>query len=1472
MLRWLSIICLLCSVDSVSADDFTAERVIGNQTVFDIQQDKDGFIWVGTDNGLSRYSEDQRKDVIGIRQFQEEDTIYARQSFLKGNAVWFGDNGNLFNYDKLTGKTTKLDHSKTPLAQSVIYITDDGDSSLIIADQKSLYSFSTVDLTFTPIVPQNARINGQIFYIKKVNDLLWIGTFESGFYVLHLPSKLLTQVSNEALLPAKKLRHVTWHNDHYWLGTENGLWILNEKLRPTDLFDIRNNSTLSTQFVNGITATKEFVDVYTHEKLVRIDTKDGTINTRVEWQQFIGASLATTSLRDRDGNLWIGTDQLGLYKLEKIREENTVNAYDSSNFEHISAEDEIWGVTSFEGKFWVVRNDGKLNLFAPATKTIQEISVVDGIAGQDANSSNLGEVKKRSLAWDITTDNNGNPWVASNNGLNIYRYDQETQTATLEQRLFDGQSIFTVTKAMNKAWVVVDGQMTTIDLDTRQSTVIKLPDDNIKVKNILLIEDLSSIWISNDKDELIKVNYKDNVFHNEYQSIRAQGMVKAQDSYWIIDRNRQLRVLDYLTLRENEPPATRLTDNPIISFYSNSKWLWLITSNEIVKLNSKTFSKAFEVSASDFNNISEFNENSLAVDEKSGLLVGGVGGVIHVIPTPLNSQVSTGKPIISNIKVNGVNINQLPDLTQTDNLTSYKSTLHFDYDHAFFNLEFNYVNAHSGDDIIYRYRLNNYIDRWINANRYANSATYSQLASGTYEFEVQASVNRSTWSDSRKLSISIGSPPWLTHTALFSYAILLCSVIVYLWVQARERARSRRVIAENEQRLKQTLMSSGDELWDWHVKTGELIRLNQWKNCDFPKDNIRENNYGATNIHPNDYDRVKQSLNLHLNSGKPYYEIYRLKTDSNKWTWVLDQGTCVEFDEHNNPIRMSGTLKDISQLKITEEKLRLFQRSIETLSDGIFITDPGFNIVRVNEAFCSLTNNQQAEINGKHLLNKTLDLGFSIEQLVSLKEQESLTTEIRYKQGQEEQYFHVLIDAITSAQGEVTNYVGVMSEITQRKKTEQELRYLANYDSLTGLPNRTNLSSTHNRWLAEHKQHALLTMDMDNFKKINDSFNHDVGDHIIKTFGHRIMQFNTQKTLCFRFGGDEFSVLVEYAEISKVIGLAREILNAINHPVKFQQYELTINASIGIALSRQHGTTSQEMLRNADTAMYHAKSRGGDQYQFFNDSLNEDAVRKLQIENLIRHGIKENLFTMFYQPKVNIVDGNIIGMEALVRFEHPEKGLISPAKFIPIAEETGQIIELGNQILEISFKQLSQWVKSGMFNGRVAVNISAHQINQPKFDLLLEQLLRKYDLSAKHVECEITESTLIGDPEHVRKMMKQLKRLGVHLALDDFGTGYSSLAYLTQFPFDTLKIDKTFIDGIVSSKTDRALFASIIDIANNLNLEVVAEGIEDQDQLRILHKYNCEIVQGYLFSAPVSRDNMSDLLATNQQFKFHLSQ
>ena len=458
------------------------------------------------------------------------------------------------------------------------------------------------------------------------------------------------------------------------------------------------------------------------------------------------------------------------------------------------------------------------------------------------------------------------------------------------------------------------------------------------------------------------------------------------------------------------------------------------------------------------------------------------------------------------------------------------------------------------------------------------------------------------------------------------------------------------------------------------------------------------------------------------------------------------------------------------------------------------------------------------------------------------------------------------IDAVHDDDGRISHFVGVFSDITSRKSTEKELLKLANTDPLTELPNRSFFQASHQNLVRKAASHTLLCLDMDNFKKINDSLGHQTGDVLIKQIAKRLQRITGTTATCYRLGGDEFSVLMEdQADIHTITHYAQDILDNLSRPFIINKQEFVLGASIGIAFYPDDGKTPQEMLKNADTAMYFAKNNGGNTYKFFSGEMNQNAVRQLQIENLIRQGIKDDLFTVYYQPKVDIASGKLVSMEALVRFEHPQKGIVSPGQFIPLAEQTGQIVEIGEQVLRKACADTKRWVNAGLFSGRVAVNISAKQFELPNLDDRIEQILKEVGLSPLHLECEITEGTLMENPDQGLEMMKRLRDRGIHLALDDFGTGYSSLAYLKRFPLNTLKIDKAFIDDIAESSTDRHMAAAIINIAHNLGLKVVAEGVEQEKQLTILRRYECEMLQGYLYSKPLNAERFEKLLQENQK-------
>ena len=563
---------------------------------------------------------------------------------------------------------------------------------------------------------------------------------------------------------------------------------------------------------------------------------------------------------------------------------------------------------------------------------------------------------------------------------------------------------------------------------------------------------------------------------------------------------------------------------------------------------------------------------------------------------------------------------------------------------------------------------------------------------------------------------------------------------------------------------------------------------------------------------------------------------------------------------------MTGTLKDISQIKKAEERLKLFARCIQNISDAVIIYDRQFIAVDINKAFQRITGANRKQSIGRTLTFNQYPNSFTQNIKEHLVSKGSWHGEVENIRADGSSYLTDLnIDIIHDENNKISHFVGVFSDITKRKETEAELRKLASSDTLTGLPNRSYFQATQARLVKRNINHALLVFDLDNFKKINDSMGHQVGDAILCQVAKRMLTLGRKQDTVYRLGGDEFSIIIENTnDIHTITSLAKEILRTVALPFKIKNQEIVLYSSIGIVLSPEDGNSSHELLKNADTAMYHAKGSGGNKYQFFSDSMNKEAVKRLQIESLIRHGLKDDSFSVYYQPKIEISTGKIAGMEALVRFETASKGIISPVVFIPVSEETGQIIDIGEIVLRKACFATKKWVDAGLFDGRVAVNLSAVQFTQANLVSQIANILRESKLPAKHLELEITEGTVMNSPQEAIDTMLQIRALGIHLSLDDFGTGYSSLAYLKKFPLNTLKIDKAFVDDIEESEQGRNMVATIVTIAHNLGMDVVAEGVETNQQLRFLSGLRCEQLQGYLYSKPLATEHFQKYLLSHQ--------
>ena len=454
---------------------------------------------------------------------------------------------------------------------------------------------------------------------------------------------------------------------------------------------------------------------------------------------------------------------------------------------------------------------------------------------------------------------------------------------------------------------------------------------------------------------------------------------------------------------------------------------------------------------------------------------------------------------------------------------------------------------------------------------------------------------------------------------------------------------------------------------------------------------------------------------------------------------------------------------------------------------------------------------------------------------------------------------------------------GTTQDITERKQAEQRIRRLALYDTLTELPNRQFFKEQLGHSLAHaHRlgqKVAVLVLDLDRFKRINETLGHNVGDQLLTAVGARLTQslrsadYVTRSDASplagnlARLGGDEFTIQVTgLAQASDVAKVARRILMALSHPFSLGGQEVVVTASAGIAVYPDDGSDVDTLLKNADSAMYHAKDQGKDNYQFFSPSMNASSINKLTLENQLRKAIERGELLLHYQPKVDAVSSRIAGVEALIRWQHPEHGLIAPAEFIPLAEETGLIVPIGDWVLGEAARQAAAWRAGGLRPISIAVNMASPSFGQPDFVPKVASALAQAKLEPGAIEIELTESVLMQDLEAARETLCALKAHGVGLSIDDFGTGYSSLAYLKRFPIDTLKIDRSFVRDVIRNAEDASITGAIIALGKSLGLAVVAEGVETEAQAVFLRERGCTLMQGFLFSRPVCADAITSML------------
>ncbi|MGM0854906.1 MAG: sensor domain-containing protein [Bacillota bacterium] len=599
-------------------------------------------------------------------------------------------------------------------------------------------------------------------------------------------------------------------------------------------------------------------------------------------------------------------------------------------------------------------------------------------------------------------------------------------------------------------------------------------------------------------------------------------------------------------------------------------------------------------------------------------------------------------------------------------------------------------------------------------------------------------------------------------------------------------------------------------------------------------------------IHPEDMP-VLNDREETLGSGQACVSVYRIIKPDGQVRWIQDRGIPT-LDENGEMISFTSVLFDITNRKESEDQYR----SLVEMSPDIIAVISNQSFDYINEAGSRLIGAKSPE----DIMNKDVSEFTSIETIKKIREQ---TKDSTAGERFELTVYRLNGDAIELEISAMPILYGgrmaiqlVGRDITNRKETEKTIRTMAYYDSLTGLPNRNKFKQYLNESIREAPDQsiAILFLDLDRFKVINDTKGHSTGDIILEKVAFQLKNVVKDKGIVFRQGGDEFIILLSNLNEKEVEETTGEVLQSFNSPIVIHEQEFFVTPSIGISMYPKDGEDQESLIKHADTAMYLAKDRGKNNYQFYFPELEKASSRNMELENGLRKVLELEQLTLHYQPKVDLETLDIIGVEALIRWEHPELGMISPCEFIPLAEETGLIIPIGEWVLREACQQSKEWEKNGLGIIPLAVNISVRQIKEDGFVDMVKETLSDLQFQPDRLELEITES-IMQDFEKSTNVLNKLKKLGIIISMDDFGTGYSSLNNLRHLPIDSIKIDKSFVDDIMEDSHQVSIVKAIIDMSQNMNFTTIAEGIETEDQVLFLKRNACQVGQGYHFSRPL---------------------
>lgn len=1423
------------------------ESSLSNNYVKSLMIDKSGVLWVGTENGLNIYQKDFDNFIRIKHNKDDKNSINAnniRSLYQTSDGtIWVGTIAGLNSIDNKTRRIKSYPHLKVR-----VLLEDDRRQLLVGTLRGGLYSFDRVYEKFIPLNDVRAEPGSED--LKSLNESsiidifqdsygrIFVATWGDGVFLLERDIKKLIPYSHP--LPSKYVRAIAQDSQgQLWFGTKDGILVI----EPT-----RNS-----------------------EKLIRADDRHE--------HSLVGDNIQTI-FQGQDNTIWVGTYGGGVSR--HYPESQRFETYGlHPDFNEGLIDPVVYALhENTDGNIWVGSETGKLALFDSFTKKFKHFPlIIDGVESSSVIRS-LNQISREILL------------IGTSEGLLRYNISTgvvATFDSSADHFLSSPQTVmFIESDNQKRIWIGINGKGLSVYRLNQNGQLVKFPNLVVKSEHprkVIHLETGESIYTA-QKQNVLRLLVQDNkdgsvVFEKKEVKNTSELSIIDIDVDWenrlwlgvwssgvkVLAPNDKLISIDETSGLPNDSIYAVVSD-PI------SQRIWVSSNLGITAINPENF-ELDSFSSADGLQGNEFNLPGIKAST-GYLYFGGVNGFNRFYPSIRTRDLYVRPPSLLTLSIANQEVKVSSDGLLPKSLIVTEE-LNLNYDQTPFSFEFTSPQFVEPGKLQFRYRLLGLSEKWISSNAKDRRATYTNIGAGEYTFELKVGTASGGWGNTiKRLNLRINPPWWATDIAYSIYSLLflmLVSLIISLSYRKRKKeSLIQQAIKENEERLKLSLWGSGYEFWDWNLDSGDISRSNEFRKIQIDCKKLSRNLHElASYIHPKDLEMVREKLSNHIAGNSKYFDIcYRVIDANNGWRWIQDRGKVVALDNEGNALRMSGTQRDITNIRERDEQFEMLGQAFKSTSDGVWIRDHEWRLVECNPAFERITGFSLGEKKGETLWFP--EIQEQPENLIqririSIEEKGNWQGEAWAERKNNDPFPQKLsIDTLHDEKGNIRYYVGVFSDITFHKRTEEEFRKLANYDSLTGLPNRACLYDRLNQTIEKTKRDngrfALFLVDIDNFKRINDSLGHNVGDHLIRQVASRLVNCNKEGDTVARVGGDEFVIVMESIKSSaSVATFSQLLLKELNQPIFVRGQKLKLNFSIGVTLAPDDAIVGERLIRNADTAMYEAKKSVENSYRFYAVEFNERARKRLALENALRKAIEDDSIELFYQPKIDLSRGTVDGVEALARWTHKELGFISPAEFIPLAEETGLVIPLGRQLLRMAIRQTKQWVEQGIMHGRTSVNLSAQQFWNRNFAAEASEILEEECLDARYIELEITESACMQDIEETKSQIKILKELGFSLALDDFGTGYSSLAQLKALPFDTIKVDKSFVDNIETDKQDAKVVKAIIDIAKTMEMEVVIEGVESKRQCEYLWMHRAFMVQGFYFSRPVRASFIPELFA-----------